>query len=360
MSRKARAVIDLDAIRHNYRLAKSMAPQGRALAVVKADAYGHGAVVVANALNQDADAFAVACVEEAVSLRENGIEKPILLLEGFFDGEDLKAVQEYNLWTAIHDLGQIESLKNWHGSQPTQAWLKIDTGMHRLGIPPELTRSAFEQLSSLPHISEVVLMTHFSCADELDNPATHDQIDCFNRACDGLNAARSMANSAGTLGWFDALADWQRPGLMLYGASPFVGSHPFGDKLRKAMSLRSEIIAVRDIPPGDVVGYGATWMAEQSTRVGTVAMGYGDGFHRQAISGTPVMVNGQMTKIIGRVSMDMITVDLTGLTGVNIGSDVEFWGETLTLDEVAPWYDSVPYTLTTCLTPRVHREYLNR
>ncbi len=360
MSRKARAVIDLDAIRHNYRLAKSMAPQGRALAVVKADAYGHGAAVVANALNQDADAFAVACVEEAVSLRDNGIEKPILLLEGFFDREDLKAVQEYNLWTAIHDPGQIESLKNWHGSKPTQAWLKIDTGMHRLGIPPELTRNAFEQLSSLPHISEVVLMTHFSCADELDNPATHDQIQCFNRACEGLNAARSMANSAATLGWYEALADWQRPGLMLYGASPFVGSHPMGDKLRKAMSLRSEIIAVRDIPPGDVVGYGATWMAEQATRVGTVAMGYGDGFHRQAISGTPVIVNGQMTKIIGRVSMDMITVDLTGLNGVNIGSEVEFWGETLTLDEVSPWYDSIPYTLTTCLTPRVHREYLNR
>ncbi|WP_020407171.1 alanine racemase [Hahella ganghwensis] len=359
MSRKARAVIDLDAIRHNYRLAKSMAPKEKALAVVKADAYGHGAPVVAKALYQDADAYAVACVEEAVVLRNNGIDKPILLLEGFFDGEDYQAVQDQELWTAIHDMSQIETLRNWQNPRTTKAWLKIDSGMHRLGIPPELARAAYDQLSAMPHIDEVIMMTHFACADELDNPATLDQIHCFNKAIEGLTVARSMANSAGTLGWTEALAEWQRPGLMLYGASPFVGSHPFGDKLRKAMSLKSEIIAIRDIPPGDMVGYGGTWMAEQSTVVGTVAMGYGDGFHRQAISGTPVMVNGQRTRIIGRVSMDMITVDLTDLDGVSIGSEVEFWGPELTLDEVSPWYDSVPYTLTTCLTPRVHREYLN-
>ncbi len=358
MSRKARAVIDLDAIRQNYRLAKAMAPQGRALAVVKANAYGHGAVTVAKALYSDADAYAVACVEEAVELRDNGIDKPILLLEGFFDRQDLQAIQDYQLWTAIHDLSQIDALKHWSGNQTTQAWLKVDSGMHRLGIAPEKAREAYQQLTALSHISEVVMMTHFACADELDNPCTSNQIRVFKQACEGIPARQSIANSAGTLGWPEALADWQRPGLMLYGASPFSCAHPNGDKLQKAMSLRSEIIAIRNINSGEAVGYGATWKADQPTRVGTVAMGYGDGFHRQAKSGTPVLVNGHRTNIIGRVSMDMITVNLTGLKDVKPGSEVEFWGKDLTLDEVAPWYDSVPYTLTTCLTPRVHREYV--
>jgi len=359
MSRKSRAVIDLDAIRYNYRLAKSMNPQGRALAVVKADAYGHGAVTVARALYQDADAYAVTCVEEAVELRDSGIDKPILLLEGFFDGEDLKAIHEYNLWTAIHDLGQIDTLKHWSSNKRTQAWLKIDSGMHRLGIAPERAQKAYEILASLPHISDLVMMTHFACADERDNPCTYDQIQVFKKTCETIPAPQSLANSAGTLGWPDALAAWQRPGLMLYGASPFAGSHIHGDKLQKAMSLRSEIIAIRDIDSGETVGYGASWMADKPTRVGTVAMGYGDGFHRQARSGTPVLVSGQRTCIIGRVSMDLVTVDLSGLTNIHIGSEVEFWGKELTLDEVAPWYDSVPYTLTTCLTTRVRREYVD-
>lgn len=357
MSRKARALIRLDAVAHNYRLAKSLHPGCRAVAVVKADAYGHGAVQVARALEAEADAFGVACIEEALALREAGISKPVTLLEGFFDAAELDLIDQHRFWTVVHSDHQIDALAAAQPQQPVNVWLKMDSGMHRLGFAPEEFKAAYERLSALPQVGEVILMTHFACADELDGDATPRQIACFEAATQGLEAPRSLANSPATLGWPEAEGDWLRPGLMLYGASPFETAQEAADQLKPAMSLYSEVIAVHEIAAGESVGYGASWTAEQTTRVGTVAMGYGDGYPRHAKSGTPVVVNGVRTRIIGRVSMDMITVDLTPVPDAGPGAEVEFWGENLSINEVAGYCDTIPYTLMTCLTNRIPRIY---
>lgn len=358
MGRKARAIIRLEAIRSNYRLAKAQNPAGKAVAVVKADAYGHGAIAVAQALSAEADAFAVACIEEAQALRNAGIDKPVLLLEGFFDADELALIDAQGFWTAVHCAPQIDAIAAYPAQKPLNLWLKMDSGMHRLGFDPAEFYAAYQRLRALPQVGEIVLMSHFACADELTSSATQQQLECFQRAAGDIDAPLSLANSPATLGWPQAHGDWLRPGLMLYGASPFTVAQKNADQLKPAMSLLSEVIAVHDIAVGDSVGYGASWHANRPTRVGTVAMGYGDGFPRQARSGTPVVVNGQRTCIIGRVSMDMITVDLTDIPEAGIGAEVEFWGERLAINEVAPYCDTIPYTLMTCLTPRVRREYV--
>lgn len=358
MSRKARALIRLDAVRSNYRLAKSMQPTAKAVAVVKADAYGHGAVAVANALTGEVDAFGVACIEEALVLRRAGINDPILLLEGFFDSSELALIDQNRFWTVVHSPYQIEALASFQPSAPMNVWLKMDSGMHRLGVEPEHLKACFTRLASLSQVGDITLMTHFACADALDDDTTQRQLDCFLEAVAGIDAPLSLANSPATLGWPQAHGDWLRPGLMLYGASPFSVAQDNADKLQPAMTLLSEIIAVREISAGESVGYGASWTAETATRVGTVAMGYGDGYPRHACSGTPVVVNSQRTKIIGRVSMDMITIDLTDIADADIGTDVEFWGENLKINEVARYCDTIPYTLMTCLTQRIPRYYL--
>jgi len=357
MSRQARALINLDAIRANYRLARAQSPDSKAVAIVKANAYGHGAVPVARALEAEVDAFGVACIEEALELREGGITAPVLLLEGFFKPDELQQCIELNFWTALHSEFQIDQIAELPESAGLKVWLKMDSGMHRLGILPENYRAAYDRLSALPQVDEVVLMSHFACADELDNDATVRQISRFQQAAEGIEAPVSLSNSPATLGWPGAHQDILRPGLMLYGASPYEVAHAEAAKLQPAMALLSEVIAVREIEAGESVGYAATWTAEKTSRVGTVAMGYGDGFPRHARNGTPVLVDGHRTRIIGRVSMDMITVDLTDLPDACVGSTVEFFGDNLSVNEVAGWADTIPYTLMTCLTPRVPRIY---
>lgn len=357
MSRKAHAIIDLNAIRHNYQLARKARPGGRTVAVVKANAYGHGALAVAHALAHDADAFAVASVEEAVELREGGIHQPILLLEGPFDQADVEAIHAYQLWTVAHHAAQVDALAKLPTATRTQVWLKIDSGMHRLGVPLDQVSALHARLCAMPQVTEVVLMTHFACADEPGHALNARQLEAFTAATRGLEGPRSLANSAALLSLPAALADWQRPGLMLYGASPFETHLPDYPTLQPAMSLCSELIAVREVSAGETVGYGASWTASQPTRVGTVAMGYGDGLHRQARPGTPVLVDGHRCTLIGRVSMDMVTVDLSAAPAAQPGSPIVFWGPGLPIEEVAPCYQSIPYTLTTCLTPRVHRIY---
>ncbi|MBY4677692.1 alanine racemase [Marinobacterium arenosum] len=357
MSRQARALIDLDAIRANYRLACAQSPQSQAVAIVKADAYGHGATRVAAALEPEVPAFGVACIEEAIALREAGITRPILLLEGFFQPDELPIIVEQNFWTALHSEHQIDQIAALPESAGLHVWLKMDSGMHRLGVAPEHYADAFRRLKALPQVAEVVLMSHFACADELDNDFTRVQIERFRQATEGLDAPVSLANSPATLGWPQARQDLMRPGLMLYGASPFGQPQVEADKLQPAMTLLSEVIAVREIEPGESVGYACTWTADQPSRVGTVAMGYGDGFPRHAKNGTPVLIDGQRSRIIGRVSMDMLTVDLTDLPQAGLGSTVEFWGANLSINEVAPWCDTIPYTLMTCLTGRIPRIY---
>ncbi len=357
MGRAATATINLDAIRHNYRLAKSLSNGQKAVAIIKADAYGHDAVVVANALSAQADAFGVACIEEAIELREAGIKNPILLLEGFFKADELILIAQYNLWTALHSVSQIEDIKNSPLKNSINVWLKMDSGMHRLGIAPEDYQDAYQQLNALPQVKEVILMSHFSSADDLSAGTTQEQINCFDAFTTGINAHVSLANSAATLGHEEARRQWQRPGIMLYGATPFEQSHPQGDKLRSAMTLSSEVIAIHQLQAGDAVGYSRTFICEKPTLVGTVAMGYADGYPRHAKSGTPILVNGQRTRILGRVSMDMLAVDLSHLEDVNVGAYVECWGENLTAAEVAPHCDTIPYTLFTGITRRVHKVY---
>ena len=357
MSRKVRADIHLDAIVHNYRLAKAQAPTTMAAAIVKANAYGHGAVPVARALANDADAFGVACIEEAMELREAGLRQPIILLEGFFDADELPLIAEHGFWPALHSEHQERWLEQFSSPARFPVWLKLDTGMHRLGVAPDQVESLVARLRQCEVVSEVLLMTHFARSDEPSLPMTRDQLGCFDRVAAQLGLGASLSNSAAVMAWPEAHRQWLRPGIMLYGATPFGESNPVADQLRAGMTLSSEIIAVREVPAGETVGYGATFSCDRTRRIGTVAMGYGDGYPRHARNGTPVLVEGVRTSLAGRVSMDMLTVDLTDIPQADIGSRVELWGQRLPVSEVAQWCDTIPYTLLTCLTPRVPRVY---
>ncbi|MCV6611732.1 MAG: alanine racemase [Amphritea sp.] len=360
MSRAAKITVDLDAIRHNFRLARSLQPAANAAAIIKANGYGHGAVEVAKALESEADAFGVACIEEGVELVEAGISKPVLLLEGFFEASELEYISDNGMWSAVHSLEQIDQIAAAQLSQPINVWLKMDSGMHRLGVNPQDYQEAYKRLKALDNVADVILMSHFSSADELDKSVTAEQIEVFNAATADIDAPASLANSAGTLAWEDARRDWLRPGLMLYGATPFPDAQDNADKLIPAMTLTSEVIAVRDVPVGESVGYACTWTADKPSRVGTVALGYADGYPRHAETGTPVWINGQRSRIIGRVSMDMLAIDLTDLPEAGVGTEVEFWGKHITAAEVAPYCGTIPYTLFTGITRRVHKHYINR
>ena len=356
MSRPAKAVINLDALRHNYQLAKSIAGGGKVIAVVKADAYRHGALACAGALADIADAFAVACIEEALELREAGISQPILLLEGFFESSELEKVERHQLDTVVQNIEQVEMLEQHRFSAPIKVWLKMDSGMNRVGFLPQEYRAAWTRLEQLPWVSEIVLMSHLSCADEPGNPYTLHQLEIFEEHTLGLPGEKSIANSAGLLQFPRARAEWNRPGLMLYGASPFEHSHPIEKELQPVMELHSALISVKDIPANSPVGYGSRFVTERPTRQGVIAMGYADGYPRHAANGTPVLLNGQRVPVIGRVSMDMLTVDLTGVPNAKIGDKAILWGKGLPAAEVARHADTIPYQLF-CNFNRVPVEY---
>ncbi|AKC86457.1 alanine racemase [Pseudoxanthomonas suwonensis] len=353
--RPARALIDLDALRHNYRLARGLGG-GRALAVVKADAYGHGAVRCAAALQDEADGFAVACIEEALALREAGIRKPVLLLEGFFDADELALIVQHDLWTVVHAPWQVEALERTPLPSPVQVWLKLDSGMHRVGIDAPAYRDAWQRLRALPHVGDIVKMSHFARADELDCPRTAEQLDTFAAATAGLPGESSLCNSPALLGWPQARADWARPGLMLYGVSPFPQAHDVTAQLRPVMTLESKVIAVRDLPAGEPVGYGARFVAERPTRVGVVALGYADGYPQFAVNGTPVAIDGHPGRLIGRVSMDMLTIDLTDHPQAGVGSRVELWGDQVPAAQAVAHSQTSAYRLL-CGVKRVALQY---
>ncbi|MEN9432546.1 MAG: hypothetical protein RLZZ422_135 [Pseudomonadota bacterium] len=356
--RPARACIDLAALRHNYHYAKSLAPHSKATAIIKANAYGHGAVVVARALC-DADAFGVACIEEALELREAGIKQPIVLLEGVFTPDELVLAAQYQLMIAVHCREHLLWLEQAKLSNRLSVWLKIDTGMHRLGFSPEQVPSTFARLQACKQVKDITFMTHFARADELDSAATTLQIKQFNVATQGLSAPVSIANSPATLGWPSTRLDWIRPGIMLYGASPFDDSLEVSKVLKPVMTLESALIAVRELKAGESIGYGARFTCSEPTRVGVVAMGYADGYPRHAVDGTPVVVKGIRTRIIGRVSMDMLTVDLTAIPDATIGDRVELWGKQVLANEVAAHSQTIAYTLFTGITRRVPLVYSN-
>mgnify|MGYP003630830157 FL=1 len=356
MARPNQARLNLTALRNNLGLAKALAPDSKVMAVVKANAYGHGALRVAKALAPLSDALAVACIEEAVALRDGGVETPILLLQGVFEAAELELAAHCNFWVMVNTDQQLHWLEEASVKRPIGCWLKIDTGMHRLGITPEQAATSYQRLRACEQVRQTIVMaTHFACADDAQSDLTGQQLALFRRACEGLPGERSAANSAGILAWPTAHCDWIRPGYMLYGNSPMASEHPNAQGLQPVMTLVSSVTALRQLAPGETVGYGASWIAQRPTRIATVTIGYGDGYPRHAAAGTPVLINGQRAPLAGRVSMDMITVDVTDLPAVSIGDEVTLWGEGLPISEVAHYAGTIGYELTTRMPARTPR-----
>ena len=353
--RATRVEIDLGALRHNLGRAREAAPGTRTMAAIKADGYGHGLVRVARALQEDADALAVACIDEALSLREEGVEGTIVLLEGFFQAEELPLFRDLGLEAVVHHPRQLELLEQARLDGGVRVWLKVDSGMHRLGFLPEAVPAAWERLLRCQAADPVGFMTHLARADDKADPATGEQLAAFHRATGELGGLHSVANSAGVLGWPETHGHWNRPGIMLYGVSPFLGGRGPVEGLKPAMTLRSELIAVNHLRQGDAVGYGGTWVCPEPMPVGVVAAGYGDGYPRHAPSGTPVLVNGRRVPLVGRVSMDMLSVDLRSQPEAAVGDPVTLWGEGLPVEEIADAAGTIAYELLCGITQRVQR-----
>ncbi len=353
--RPARALIDLQALRHNYQLARETTG-AKALAVVKADAYGHGAVRVAQALEAQADGFAVACIEEALELRQAGIKAPILLLEGFFEADELALIVEHDFWCVVHSLWQLEAIETANVGKPLNIWLKLDSGMHRVGFHPADYQPAYQRLLASGKVAKIVLMSHFARADELNSSRSDEQLAVFQAASQGLVAQISLRNSPATMAWPNIPSDWVRPGIMLYGATPFDQPQSVADRLQPVMTLESKVICVRELPAGEPVGYGGGFVTDRTMRIGVVAMGYADGYPRQAPTGTPVLIDGQRSQLLGRVSMDMLCVDLTHVPQAGLGSRVELWGKHILASDVATRAGTIPYQIF-CNLRRVPRLY---
>jgi alanine racemase len=348
------ATIDTAALQHNLQRIRHWAPRSRVMAVIKANAYGHGLVSVARALDA-ADAFAVARVDEGLTLREAGITKRTVLLEGVFDREQLDAAAAAGFELVVHTAEQIALLRDAGPGAPFRVWLKLDTGMNRLGFKGAAFAAALSALSGLPRVqSPVNLFTHLASADLPQLTTTDDQLRAFTEATASFPGERSIANSAGMLSFPEAQADWVRPGLVLYGVSPFDGSIGADFGLKPVMTLHSHVIAVKDLEPGERVGYGGNWTATRPTRLVVAAVGYGDGYPRALDSGSPVLVNGERAPLAGRVSMDMIGIDVTHLAAVpKLGDPVVLWGDGLPVEEIAVWADTIPYELLCGISQRV-------
>jgi len=350
----AYAVLDLDAVRHNLNVVRQHAPTAKVMAVIKANAYGHGLLRVAEVLMQEIDAVAVARAYEGILLRNAGFQKPITVLEGFVCADELQELYRYRLDAVIHTPEQINILQQYQGNEVISVWLKMDTGMNRLGFKKEDFKQAYQRLAACKQIKPSPgLMTHLANADDVNDGKTLTQITEFKQTIKGYAGPRSIANSAAILGWKESLSDWVRPGIMLYGCSPFARSNAEQLNLKPVMSLHSRLIAVKSVAAGESVGYGGSWTCDDATRLGVVAIGYGDGYPRYVKSGTPVLVNGVRVPLIGRVSMDMITVDLKNQPQAKPGDPVTLWGQGLTVEEISWAADTIPYTLLCGITPRV-------
>lgn len=350
------ATIDLSAIRHNYALAKGCAPGRQAFAVVKANAYGHGAREVVSAL-PDADGFVVACLEEAGEVRALHGKARVLLLQGCFEAKEYLMAAQLGLDVVVQSREQAEALLGCTLNRPLNVWLKLDSGMHRLGFSAAELRDWHARLCGSEQVAELNLISHFACADLPEHPLNAVQLAAYRSLDDLPFAKRSLANSAAILTRPEAHMDWLRPGIMLYGASPFAERPAAELGLKPAMTLSGSLIAVREVPAGESVGYGASWVAERPTRIGTLSCGYADGYPRSAPVGTPVLVGGRRVPLVGRVSMDMLTVDLSAVPEAQVGTPVELWGAQLPVDEVAAACGTIGYELLSKLTARVPRRH---
>jgi alanine racemase len=348
------ATIDLDALRHNLNVVRQRAPNSRIMAVIKANAYGHGLIAVAQAL-EGADAFAVARVDEGLALRKAGIHGDVVLLEGVFDRDQLDAAAQANFAMVVHTPEQIELLRHSGTQRRFKVWLKLDSGMNRLGFKPKDFPAAYGTLAQLPAVQKPIgLFTHLSSADEPKRADTAEQVQVFAALTANLRGERSIENSAGILAYPDSQADWVRPGLLLYGVSPFADSTGPEFDLRPVMTLRSHVIAVKELERGERVGYGGTWIAARPTRLAIAAVGYGDGYPRNLPSGTPVLVGQTQFGLAGRVSMDMVGIDVTeSKQPVMLGDAVTLWGEGLPVEDIARWAQTIPYELLCGISQRV-------
>ena len=368
------ATINSAALRHNIQLIKSFAPNQKLLAMIKANAYGQGLLPAAHILADQVDGFGVARLREALEIQETGYTGKILLVEGFFDREELLKTLSRRFDSVIHCYEQLELLEQvateWEKEQqkgfwkrktkiyfPINVWLKIDTGMHRLGVHPEQVDEFYQRLKKCPLVESISFVSHFSRADELDCGYTEKQISTFEQATQAYpKHARSISASSGILYWKQAHYEWVRPGIIIHGISPHyepithLGFQP-------VMTLSSSLIAVRTHKAGEPVGYGGTWVSPKDTKLGVIAMGYGDGYPRNAPEGTPVLINGRKVPIVGRVSMDMLTVDLGADSQDKVGDETIFWGKDLLIEEIAEHIGVISYELITKLTPRVIFEY---
>jgi alanine racemase len=340
--RPLKAYIDLSALISNLKLVKKIAKNSKVMAVLKANAYGHGLIESVKAI-KSAEGIAILTIEEAVKIRKAGFENTILLLEGLFAAEDIHQAEKLNLNIVVHNDLQMDYLSDVTLKKPINVHLKINTGMNRLGFPPDQVDYLIENLNANPNVSEITLMTHFATADEKEGITK--QLDCFNRVTNNYNFSSSVANSAALYKFPEARLDWVRPGIMLYGASPFEDISAKKIEVKPVMSLVSKIIAIQDIKKGQAVGYGNNFIAKEDMRIGIVACGYGDGYPRHAKTGTPIFVHNKTTKTVGRVSMDMLYVDLSKIEKAAIGSKVEMWGNHIPVDEVAKNSGTVGYEL---------------
>lgn len=350
MTRPIIARIETGAFRHNYLLARSRAPGAKAWAVVKANAYGHGLLRCAESVRDVADGFALLEISEAMQLREAGFKQPILLLEGFFAEDDLNMAAEHAIGATVHCEDQLRLLELTDIDLPLDVFVKINSGMNRLGFSPDKIAGVLERLRASNKVGQVVLMTHFACAD---SEGIAKQLARFESVAVPAGLPMSVANSAALLRYPESHHEWVRPGIMLYGGSPIPDLEDAASiGLKPVMTLSSRIIGIQDLSPGEAVGYGASFVADRPMRVGTVACGYADGYPRHAGTGTPILVNGQRTRTLGRVSMDMLACDLTGVDA-GIGAPVTLWGQGMPADDVATASGTVSYELFCALAQRV-------
>ncbi|MEK6749427.1 MAG: alanine racemase [Pseudomonadota bacterium] len=353
MTHAARAYLNIDALRHNLHRARSAAPRAKILAVVKANGYGHDMVRIAKAL-QDVDGFGVACLEEAIALRNAGITARILLLQGFTHADELPLLVQHRLESVVHHAQQIALLQAAKGLSPIAVWLKVNTGMNRLGFAAANARHAWRQLNEIAAVQKPLnLLTHFANADVRQDPFTARQLAEFLALFDGFPGARCIANSGGILGWPQSHLDWVRPGIMLYGVSPFGDATGAELGLKPVMTLTANVVAVNDVRNGDSIGYSGIYRAPRDMRVAVIGIGYGDGYPRHATTGTPVLIDGRRAPLVGRVSMDMIMVDVTDLPEVALGATAILWGHGLPIEEIAQHANTIAYELLCKVTRRV-------
>lgn len=345
MRRNARAIIDLDALSHNYRLVRQFAPNSKVMAVIKADAYGHGMLQVARVLSElEVDGFAVACLAEAKALREATIQQPISVFQGFQDAQQLQQMALLNLRPVIHQSWQIDLLTQLKSR--ISIWLKVNSGMGRLGLSMEEIQRHWGLLQQNTQLANIGLFSHFANADQPQHDSNQQQIELFMSLAQTLAVTEtSMANSAGLIAFTEAQGDWVRPGIMLYGSSPFAEQSALGLGLKPVMQLEAPVLAINHLRQGDSIGYGSLWQCPQDMPVGVVGIGYGDGYPRHAGTGTPVWLNGCRTQVLGRVSMDMISIDLRNIDRVQAGDRVVLWGREVAVDEVAAHAQTISYEL---------------